>query len=139
MEDDKNPSITTIKAGMQLKQAREMLGMTQKDLAESLKTPIKPELIQQYEAGEISVRKWCLLELAEALGVYVDYFFPDHKIVKGKALYSEFNMRMITIMNRVSIEQEQAILSVISAFNKANKKNRENRENKVSKENGAKD
>ena len=136
MEDDKNKlkirlqksstSMNTLKAGMKLKQARELLGMTQKDLAETLKTRVEPELIQQYEEGEIDVTDWCLSELAEALGVHVDLFFPDHKIDKDKTLYSESNMRMITIMNRLPIDQQQAVLSVLSAFNKANEANKEN-------------
>ncbi len=136
MEDDKNKlkirlqksstSMNTLKAGMKLKQARELLGMTQKDLAETLKTRVEPELIQQYEEGEISVTDWCLSELAEALGVHVDLFFPDHKIDKDKTLYSESNMRMITIMNRLPIYQQRAVLSVLSAFNKANEANKAN-------------
>ncbi len=131
MEDDKNKlktrlqksstNMNTLKAGMKLKQARELLGMTQKDLAETLKTRVEPELIQQYEEGEISVTDWCLSELAEALGVHVDLFFPDHKIDKDKTLYSESNMRMITIMNLLPIDQQQAVLSVLSVFNKVNK------------------
>ncbi len=142
MEDDKNKlktrlkksstSMTDLKAGMRLKQARELLGMTQKDLAESLKIRVKPELIQQYEEGEISVTSWRLSELAEVLGVHTDYFFPDHKIATNKTLYSELNMRMITNMNRLPIDQQQAILSVLSAFSEANKTN------KASKANGAK-
>ncbi len=139
MEDDKNKQnnsknrsadIIDLKAGMKLKQARKLKGMTQKDLAESLKTRTEPELIHQYETSQISVTDWCLSELAEALGVHADYFFPDHQIASDKALYSELNMRMITIMNHLPINQQRAVMSVLSAFKEANK---------VNKENGAKD
>ena len=134
MEDNKNKlktrlkksstSIIDLKAGMKLKQARKLKGMTQKDLAESLKTRVKPALIRQYEEGEINVKDWCLSELTEALGVHVDYFFPDHKILKGKALYSDLNIEMITIMNHLPIYQQQAVWAILSAFNKANRGNR---------------
>ena len=132
MEDDKNKQnnsknrsadIIDLKAGMKLKQARKLKGMTQKDLAESLKTRVEPELIHQYETSQISVTDWCLSELAEALGVHAAYFFPDHKIASDKALYSDLNIEMITIMNRLPIYQQQAVWAILSAFNKANKEN----------------
>ncbi|MGU9963078.1 MAG: helix-turn-helix domain-containing protein [Candidatus Halichondribacter symbioticus] len=133
MEDDKNKQnnsknrsadIIDLKAGMKLKQARKLKGMTQKDLAESLKTRVEPELIHQYETSQISVTDWCLSELAEALGVHADYFLPDHQIASDKALYSELNIEMITIMNRLPIYQQQAVWAILSAFNKANRGNR---------------
>ncbi len=132
MEDDKNKQnnsknrsadIIDLKAGMKLKQARKLKGMTQKDLAESLKTRVEPELIHQYETSQISVTDWCLSELAEALGVHAAYFFPDHQIASDKALYSDLNIEMITIMNHLPIYQQQAVWAILSAFNKANRGN----------------
>jgi Uncharacterized protein conserved in bacteria len=61
--------------GAQVKQARQLAGLTQEALAE--KTGLAPRTIQKIEAGDITILITTLRRLREAIGCRFDDLLPD--------------------------------------------------------------
>lgn len=61
--------------GQQIRKRRNLLGMTQEELARALK--ISYQQVQKYETGANRVSAGRLFEIAQRLGVEVGYFFED--------------------------------------------------------------
>ena len=61
--------------GQQIRKRRNLLGMTQEELARALK--ISYQQVQKYETGANRVSAGRLYEISEKLGIEVSYFFED--------------------------------------------------------------
>ena len=61
--------------GQQIRKRRNLLGMTQEELARALK--ISYQQVQKYETGANRVSAGRLFEISERLGVEVSYFFEN--------------------------------------------------------------
>jgi transcriptional regulator with XRE-family HTH domain len=75
----KNP--TDIHVGQRLRHRRWMLGLTQQELAQAV--GIKFQQIQKYESGINRMSASRLWDVANALGVSVDFFFEGLAHVDG--------------------------------------------------------
>ena len=97
-----------------LKQSRQDLKMTQKELAD--KTGIKRTTIASYEVGNISPSFENVKTLAEALGVTTDYLSGKSEY---KTLVEKFDVKFDTekIKSEVKLAQEiDAIIKIISNY-----------------------
>lgn len=97
-----------------LKQSRQDLKMTQKELSE--KTGIKRTTIASYEVGNISPSFENVKTLAEALGVTTDYLSGKSEY---KTLVEKFDVKFDTekIKSEVKLAQEiDAIIKIISNY-----------------------
>ena len=97
-----------------LKQSRQDLKMTQKELSE--KTGIKRTTIASYEVGNISPSFENVKTLAEALGVTTDYLSGKSEY---KTLVEKFDAKFDTekIKSEVKLAQEiDAIIKIISNY-----------------------
>ncbi len=61
--------------GQQIRKRRNLLGMTQEELARALK--ISYQQVQKYETGANRVSAGRLYEISQKLGIEVSYFFED--------------------------------------------------------------
>lgn len=78
-----------VHVGARLRRCRDMVGMTQKQLAE--RVGVKFQQIQKYEAGGNRVSASRMWDIAAALGVSVSYFFEgmdDAPLANGDAVYT---------------------------------------------------
>jgi len=102
--------------GKRIKERRQKMNLTQKDLAE--KVQVTPSAINQYEKGEKTPSTENLLNLARELGVSSDYLlgaskeddiFVDKTVLKAFKDFKELspNSRM-TIMANIEFLKEQA-------------------------------
>ena len=97
-----------------LKQSRQDLKMTQKELAD--KTGIKRTTIASYEVGNISPSFENVKTLAEALGVTTDYLSGKSEY---KTLVEKFDSKFDTekIKSDIKLAQEiEAIINIISNY-----------------------
>ena len=97
-----------------LKQSRQDLKMTQKELSE--KTGIKRTTIASYEVGNISPSFENVKTLAEALGVTTDYLSGKSEY---KTMVEKFDAKFDTekIKSEVKLAQEiDAIIKIISNY-----------------------
>ena len=98
-----------------LKQSRQDLKMTQKELSD--KTGIKRTTIASYEVGNISPSFENVKILAEALGVTTDYLSGKSEY---KTLVEKFDVKFDTekIKSDIKLAQEiEAIINIISNYN----------------------
>jgi transcriptional regulator with XRE-family HTH domain len=67
--------------GQRLKAARVMAGLSMDDLVKRMEGRISKQAISKYENGLMMPDSSVLIALAEALGVGVDYFFSESRLV----------------------------------------------------------
>ena len=85
-----------IQIGSRIKRRRKLLGLTQKELGESV--GVRFQQIQKYETGENNVSAARLYRLAQALDVEIEYFFAGFE--RGQALPSASEADKIDVSRR---------------------------------------
>jgi len=82
--------------GKRLRRRRRLLGLTQQSLGEMV--GIRFQQIQKYECGANRVSAARLFELAEALGVPVQYFYEG---LSERDMYCEFRLKRPILLKAV--------------------------------------
>ncbi len=96
-ENKKKPNPTDIHVGSRIRLRRNMLGMSQEKLGETL--GITFQQIQKYEKGTNRVGASRLQAMANALDVPISYFFPDAQTAEGSGMAEEGAAFMMDFMS----------------------------------------
>jgi transcriptional regulator with XRE-family HTH domain len=105
--------------GARIRERRVLLGLSQRDLAESLGLTTQ-QMIVKYELGKNAVSASLLYEIAGALGTSVDYFFDGFGINEMPHQPAHHQTMLLNLMRSLSEieseEQREAIVHLIRAL-----------------------
>lgn len=111
------PQPVDVSVGMRVKMRRQMLGMSQKGLGETMGLTFQQ--VQKYETGINRISASALHRIAVALKVPVGYFFEDADVRDPGALEAEVANATITLVRQIgqlNAEQRAAVRALIRAL-----------------------
>ena len=103
--------------GVRIRERRIVLGLSQRDLAESIGLPTQ-QMIAKYELGKNSVSASLLYEIASALGESVDYFF-DGVDQSGPAQLPAHLPMLLNLMRSLGEIKSEALRDAINQLIRA--------------------